>query len=140
MGTMAIEAGFHRGGVGVGQCQPSLDGRVAGEAEILRLLAQQVLPAAVVGGVADAALTLGWKAVILFFAFGGLCSFMADRAQLAATPGMKNIGIGGSVGLVAPLATAFAQGFMGRGRFLQFPGRGMAGHTLLARIIRCERG
>ena len=64
---------------------------------------------------------------------------MADRAQLAATPGVKNVGVGGSVGLVAPLATPFTQGLVGRGGTLRFPGRGMTRHTILAWITPCTQ-
>jgi hypothetical protein len=103
---------------------------MAGKAEILGHLPEQAFPAAVVGGVARAALPLAKEAVDVLLAIGGLRGLVADQAERPAAPGMKKVDVGGSVGLVAPLATPLPQRLMGRGRCLLAAGRGMAGDTL----------
>ena len=76
---------------------------------------KQCLFSAVVGGMAGTAFSLGGKSVDIQLAFRRGEILVANHAERTPAPRVKNVGVGGSVGFVAPLATPFPQWFVCRG-------------------------
>ena len=132
MGLMAGKAGVRGGGVGVRKAKSGFDISMAGEAKILGFLFQESFASTIVGSVAGPALALSFKAVVHQLVFDRIEFFVADAAERPPATRVENIGIGGSMVFMAPLALPLPQRLMGRLGIAKLRRRGMTLHAGLA--------